>query len=156
MLHTTEGVSLEKIHPSLPSDENSSWHSAAEDVGFATPGILNSQFSEIPAVFEPVWVHPEIFSPDNDGQDDVVTLQYSFPTPGFVASVYVFDSGGRKIRTLANNKLLGTSGHMIWDGETDFGERAEIGIYVILVELFNLDGQLEVIKKTCVLATRLR
>ena len=156
LLESTEGVSLEKIHPLLPSMDGTHWHSAAEDIGFATPGLINSQFSDSYSDPDPVWIEPEIFSPDNDGYDDIVKLHYKFSNPGYVASVYVFNSEGRMMIRLANNKLLGTSGCIIWDGEMENGDRAEIGIYVFLMELYNLKGELKIYKKTCVLASRLK
>ncbi len=39
-----EGVSLERINPSLSTQSNDSWQSAASVVGYATPGYKNSQY----------------------------------------------------------------------------------------------------------------
>ncbi len=154
LLKSGEGVSLERIHPDLPTSDLLNWHSAAESVGFATPGLINSQFADKVAGTDPVWVNPEIFSPDNDGHDDVVFLNYEFKEPGYVANVMVFNSQGRLIRRLVNNQLCGTSGSFIWNGEDDGGQRAGIGIYVIFLEVYNLKGEVKAYKKTCVLATR--
>ena len=38
------GVSLERIDPNGNSNDAFNWHSAAQDIGFGTPGIKNSQF----------------------------------------------------------------------------------------------------------------
>ena len=46
LLRSFEGVALEKVSPDLPGFEASSWFSAAEDVGFGTPGLANSQLRE--------------------------------------------------------------------------------------------------------------
>ncbi|MGM0497800.1 MAG: lamin tail domain-containing protein, partial [Bacteroidota bacterium] len=72
MLNDTKGVSLERIHYDMPSAEKSTWHSAAESSGFATPTYKNSQFSENIESKMNFTVDPEVFSPDNDGRDDLL------------------------------------------------------------------------------------
>lgn len=155
MLRNVEGVSLERIHPDRSTDDRTNWHSAAESADFATPGFQNSQYTPDQEFTDPVWVEPEVFSPDNDGYNDIVQVFYNFNEPGFVGTVIVFDSKGRKIRNIMKNELLGTSGSFIWDGQNNAGERASIGIYVFFIEIFNLKGEKKVFKKICVLAIKL-
>jgi hypothetical protein len=153
LLNSTKGVSLERIHFDNPSQDANNWHSAAENVN-ATPGYKNSQYSLGENTSE-VTVSPEVFSPDNDGHNDVVNITYSFSAAGFVANCSIYDSKGRLVRTLVQNELLGTSGSFAWDGITDGKEKAAIGIYVIYFEVFTTDGTVKKHKKTCVVAGRL-
>jgi len=155
LLNSTDGVSLERISIDRLSDDRTNWHSAAESQGFATPGYINSQaftggFSE-----GDVSIDPEIFSPDNDGYQDVTTISYANNSPGWVANVSVFDSEGRKVRTLRSNELIGNEGSISWDGFTDDRIHAPIGIYIIFFEAFDKDGHVNSVKKTCVLAQKL-
>lgn len=155
LLTSLDGVSLEKIHPDLSSLDMKSWHSAAETVGFATPGYQNSQYIESNEIVDPLYLSPEIFSPDMDGYNDVLSIQYYLEEPGYMANVYIFDAHGRLIRQLVNNDMLGTQGTFTWDGTTDDQTKAPIGIYVIYAELFHPAGMVNRIKKTTVLGGKL-
>lgn len=155
LLKSYKGVSLERINPERPSTDNTNWHSAAEDAGFATPGYKNSQYSEAQFIDDPITIQPEIFSPDMDGRDDVLNINYQFDVPGFIANITIFDSRGRMVRKLIQNVLLGTEGTFSWDGITDEGQKASMGIYIIFFEVFDTSGSLNKYKKTAVLGGRL-
>ncbi len=156
LLSSVEGISLERINFNNPTNRESNWHSAAENAGFGTPGYLNSQYSEYNESEKEVWLVPEVFSPDNDGVDDIVQIHFAFKDPGHVASVYVFDAKGRIIRHLIRNELLSVEGLVSWDGLDDMDQKAPVGIYLVYVEIFDLKGNLKTYKKTCVLAGRLK
>lgn len=155
LLTTYDGVSLERINYDRPASDSTNWHSAAEDVGFATPGLQNSQYSPLLLADDPITISPEIFSPDNDGSDDVLNIHYNYQEPGRNASINIYDARGRKVRRLIDHELLGTSGQFSWDGLDDQRQKASIGIYIIYVEVFDLNGDVNHYKKTVVLATRL-
>ena len=150
-----DGVSLERLHPDRATQDQSNWHSAAESAGFATPGYKNSEYVDSKGDGSVVSVHPEIFSPDNDGHNDVVNVHYHFENPGNVASVIVYDSKGRLVRNLVNNELIGNDGSFVWDGVTNDYDKARIGMYIFYVEVFDINGNTKNYKKTCVLASKL-
>ena len=154
LLNDISGVSLERLGFDRLTHDKSNWHSAAEGVGFATPGYLNSQYTTTKLEKE-VTVEPEIFSPDNDGNNDVVNISYQFSTSGFVGTINVYDSNGRLVRTLVQNELLGTEGVFAWDGENDSQEKSRLGIYIIYFEAFGVDGEVKKYKIPCVLGSRL-
>lgn len=156
LLSNTEGISLERISFNRPSRDKTNWHSAAETVGYATPAVLNSQYSEAVTDDGAVSVSPEIFSPDNSGYNDVLNISYTFDEPGFIANISIYDNNGRRIRQLVRNALLGTTGTYSWDGTTDEGEKATIGIYIIYFEVYNAAGDLKRYKKAAVLAQRMK
>ncbi|MGB3526825.1 MAG: lamin tail domain-containing protein [Flavobacteriales bacterium] len=155
LLKSVDGVSLERVDPDRPTSDNSNWHSAAAAVNFATPGYQNSQYAPAPEAKGTITIDPAIFSPDNDGHQDLLTITYEFDEPGFVGTIKVFDLAGRDIRTLMNNELLGTSGSLSWDGLMDGNELARIGPYVIYMEAYDLAGNVEKFRKSVVLAHRL-
>ncbi len=156
LLNYVDGVSLERINFESPTDNRNNWHSAAESVGFGTPGVRNSQFTESsPDAEDQIMVEPEIFSPDNDGYNDVVSIKYTFEQPGYNMTVDVYDAHGRLVRKLVNNEYLGTSGAVNWDGIQDDNTKAPVGIYVFYVQIFDLSGNVKHYKKTCVLAAKL-
>jgi hypothetical protein len=155
LLDVTKGVSLERIDIERPTQDRTNWHSAAKNVGYATPGYKNSQYNDAENSSDEVSVSPEIFSPDEDGNNDVVNISYNFDTPGFVVNVMIYDSKGRLVRNLVRNELLGVSGTFSWDGINDDREKERIGIYILFIEVFDLDGNVKRFKKTCVLASKL-
>ena len=155
LLKSVSGVSLERISGSRPSQERSNWHSAAETVGFATPAYQNSQSSGDLAGGNPLALSPDIFSPDNDGNNDILNIAYTFDTPGYMANITVFDALGRLVRNLVNNEMCAVSGAFSWDGFTNDRRKAGIGYYLIYTEIFDLLGNVKHYKNTAVLGGKL-
>ena len=154
LLRSYKGVSLERIHFDRKTQDEFNWHSAASTAGYATPGDKNSAFSENITQTSHFEVYPETFSPDGDGYNDNLNIAYSFPQAGYRASIYIYNVAGKRLRTLINNQLLETEGYFTWDGIIDGGIKASIGTYIILIEYWNLDGEVGRIKKTCTLAVK--
>ncbi len=151
------GVSLEKINPDLPTNDPSSWQSAASTVGYATPTYQNSQYRSLGDQADQgiVVVEPEIFSPDEDGYNDYVLIRFSLPGNDYVAQVRIFDLEGNLVKTLLNNGLVSQEGFMKWDGTSEDGVKVPVGNYIILFEAFNSNGETIRVVKRCVVATRL-
>jgi hypothetical protein len=130
------------------------WHSAATAVGYGTPTYKNSQYHLTEGLNGEIRLSPEIFSPDNDGQDDFVTLDYHFPAPGYIANITIFNSMGRPVRYLQKNALCGTTGSFHWDGLQEKNQPLAVGVYIIFTEIFNLKGIKKQFKNEIVLARR--
>ncbi len=96
-----------------------------------------------------------MFSPNGDGYNDELKIKFSLSKPGYIANVLIFDAIGRQIKHLVKNQSLAQDGSWLWNGENDDGQRMNIGVYVILVEIFNQEGQVKKIKKTCTLTGRM-
>lgn len=154
LINNREGVSLERIDYNAPTQLQDNWHSAATSVGYGTPTYKNSQFKINDEVKGEVKISPEIVSPDNDGQDDFAAIDYSFPAAGYIANITVFDATGRPVKLLQRNALCGVKGSFRWDGLGDKGQQLTTGIYVILTEIFNLQGKKKVFKNSIVVARR--
>ena len=92
LLNDTKGVSLERIDHDRPTQDATNWHSAAEAIGFATPAYKNSQYNDAGETDNAIEITPELFSPDQDGVNDIVNINYHFDTPGYVANVVIYDS----------------------------------------------------------------
>ncbi|WP_345074016.1 lamin tail domain-containing protein [Hymenobacter fastidiosus] len=154
LLSDLNGVSLERIRTDGPATA-ANFHSAASTVGYATPGRPNSQYQEDPGGDQLFRLEPEIFTPDEDGQQDFTTLNYTLDQPGYAASVTVYDAQGRLTRQLVRNETMATSGFFRWDGLNDQGRKAPVGYYVLHIQLFqpNSGGKREY-KKTVVLGAR--
>jgi hypothetical protein len=151
----TKGVSLERLDAGMPAQDPHNWHSAASTAGYATPGSVNSQQLQIATLPGALNITPEIFSPDNDGKDDVAVISYILPAPGYVANITVYDAGGRPVRYLQHNTLLEVKGQMIWDGLGESNKVLATGIYIVFTEMFDLKGQVKRWKLPIVLAKRM-
>lgn len=154
LLSTLDGVSLERIRASGPS-LGSNFHSAAGAVGYATPGRANSQAQDVAGGGQDWTVAPEVFTPDDDGQQDLMLLSYQLDQPGYAGSVTVYDALGRLTRRLLRNETLATSGVVQWDGTDERGRKAAVGYYILHVEVFRPSGgERQELKKTVVLGAR--
>jgi hypothetical protein len=140
LLSSFEGVSLERLSPDLPTTQESNWHSASEACGYATPGRENSQIISIENMDGDFSLSCQIFSPDNDGLDDVIQFHYSNLKSGSVGNLTIYNERGIRVKRLVRNEYLGSEGNAIWDGLSDEGAPLEIGIYIATFEAFNEDG----------------
>lgn len=140
-LLTTEGVSLERLSPTLPTQNPDNWHSAAATAGFATPGYANSQHLPEGDGTE-FSISPAVISPDNDGFEDFAEFSLRFPEPGNRLTLRVFDVNGNAVNLLANNVLCGTEAAFRWDGLDDNRNRLPTGMYVVIAQYWNAQGKL--------------
>ena len=155
LLSSFEGISLERLSTEMPTNQSSNWHSASEAAGFATPGIENSQSLGIENMTGSFELSTSIFSPDNDGLDDVLQFHFSEMKSGCVGNLTIYNERGIRVRRLMRNEYLGLEGNIIWDGLTDEGEALAIGIYIVTFEAFNQDGIQVKYKRDFTLARKL-
>lgn len=150
-----EGISLERIDFNAATQNQDNWHSAAAEVGFATPSYENSQSNiSTETSTNEVWLTNKTFSPDYDGFEDFLLINYEVNQNGFTANIDIYDANGRWIERIAKNGVLGLNGFYKWDGTTNGGTRARMGIYIVFVELIHPNGTVQRIKETAVLAIR--
>lgn len=154
LLRSTTGVSLERINPEGISDSKENWYSAAETAGFSTPGKINSQHTSQNTSSISFTLEPELFTPDNDGQNDNLLIHYNPEKPGSMMTIIIFDVKGRLIRKLVSNAMLATENTFSWDGITENHTKATAGIYVVFAEIYNSSGEVRRFKKTTILGIR--
>lgn len=152
IMDNPEGVSLERLVPSVPSNNPDNWHSAASTAGYATPTSKNSQAGDHSAAKQPFSLASKIFSPDQDGYQDFLKILYRFEKPGTVVNITIFDLKGREIIRLVRNSLAGKEGFYTWDGTTRESRKAPVGVYVLLLETHHPDGSSSRQKLSCTLA----
>lgn len=154
LLHTVEGVSLERINPGVSGHSPNNWHSASSECGFATPGYQNSQYQAEPLKKTEIIFEQTAFSPNGDGFNDQLRIRYKTMLPGWMATCRIFDRSGRLLFKLLDNSMLGTSGIIEWAGEDETGDKLPCGPYILLMELFDLNGNYERYKKAVVLTDK--
>ncbi len=144
--------SLERIHPSLYAGNARSWGPCVADAK-ATPGKINSIFAAPSVYAAELTAHPNPFSPDGDGREDVTLISGRIQDLNARLQVKIFDIRGRLIRTILENRFTGNRFDVVWDGLDDEGREARIGIYIIYVQVIDdLAGVLREMKSTVVLA----
>ncbi|QMU30127.1 lamin tail domain-containing protein [Adhaeribacter radiodurans] len=154
LISDVNGVSLERIRLERPSIA-SNFHSAASNVGYASPGYRNSQVQELAMATQVFTIEPKVFTPDGDGDRDFTTINYEAAKNGMVANITVYDTNGRLIKNLVKNELLANQGFFQWDGTNNQQQKAPIGYYVLFIQLFNLQGNVQTFKETVVVGGKL-
>lgn len=138
LLLDTEGISLERLSCSSPTQSEHNWFSAAKSTGGATPGLPNSQQISAIQLGSLTLSHPEL-SPDQDGYHDFLEIQYELPEPNMLVQASIYTLSGQIVKQLSSNELFATSGVLIWDGSTDFDTIAGPGIYILDFQAFSTD-----------------
>jgi hypothetical protein len=153
-LYGTEGIALEKVAPDLPSDMAANWHSASEACGWGTPGAENSTLINSPVERNGMQLSASRISPDSDGFEDVLSVDVFPGGDGNVITVTVFNDRGYIVRRLAERYSAGAGARFVWDGLSDSGARLPAGLYMIIAESFNTEGQTRRWKDVCALLYR--
>ncbi len=152
LIDDTEGVSLERVSFSIETNDLRNWQSASQNARFATPGYENSNSIVLDPTSDMFSIVNESFSPNLDGVDDQMILNYNLDKSGYLANISVHDAAGYKIKNLSQNELLSAAGIITWDGTNSEGNISNLGIYIIVGKLFHEDGEVIEFKKTTVLA----
>ncbi len=147
-----DGVALERIRSGAPTNDPANWTSASPLLTGApgTPTLPNSQrLAPLDAVGDDLIILPvERLSPDDDGYEDFLEIQYKLPLEGYAATMTIFDSGGVPVKRLIRQELIGTEGALRWDGDFDDGTRARPGIYILFLEIYSPSGVVKNIKRS--------
>lgn len=154
LLKDVKGVSLERVSFTKSGYEVGNLQSAATAAGYATPTYKNSQ-SEDESLNNAVNLVNKTFSPDNDGFEDQLQIDYRFKGSGYLATINIYTDKGVLVRKLARNISMSTQGSIMWDGMNDSGQLCKVGLYVIKTDIFNVNGNKLSFKQTCVLASKL-
>jgi len=155
LISDVKGISLERNSFTKTSDNPRNWHSASATVGFATPGYQNSAFEIVSEKIDIVTFEPKIFSPNDDGINDLFLIKIAPGESGLIANIRIYNESGLEIKRLANNLMIGAQDIIEWDGTTGNHQKAGLGIYIVQVELFGMQSGKKQFKSVCVLTDRL-
>ncbi len=155
LLGDKNGVSLERISFTQATNSSSNWHSAASTAGYATPGYQNSQAITANKTQQYFKLQSKTVSPDEDGFEDVLVLNYNLPAPDYLVNIVIYDTEGRMVKQWLNNRTTGTEGFLTWDGTDSDGQKAGTGIYILQIEGLHPNGEKIKQKMSCVVAARL-
>ena len=145
-LSETKGVAIERISPENVVAVSNNWTSASEQMQYGTPGSKNSQHANFSSTLD-FEMSSDYLSPNGDGYQDALIIEYKSSKPGEIASLYIFDKAGQLIKTVADKSILGDSNQFIWKVDNDQKSKVDYGIYIVLLEIDNASSKAR-IKKT--------
>lgn len=148
LLRNKAGVALERRSLEQPCNEAGNWFSASSTADYGTPGYENSQSQEYLAEETAFEFSSTLVSPDGDGYQDEIIIDYLLENNEIYADVILFDARGTLVRRLLNNALLGTHGSFVWDGRGENGQTLAKGRYVLYINLHDLHGTQQSLKRT--------
>ena len=144
LLRNKAGVSLERRSFGRPTNEPSNWFSASSTSGYGTPGYANSQSSEFLAKETDFVLSSAIVSPDGDGYQDMLTVEYALERGDLMGDAALFDATGLRVAQLLNSALLGTHGSFEWTPDNTLPR----GRYVLTIILYDTHGTRQQIRQT--------
>lgn len=153
LLRNKAGVAIERRSALRATNEEGNWFSASSTCGYGTPGYANSQSTEFLAEESAFVFSSALLSPDGDGYEDALAIDYRMEEGSLTARVDVYDGHGVAVRRLLNGGLLGTHGRMEWDGRDEEGRLAAQGQYVVQIILYDTAGTRQLIRRTVAIIT---
>ena len=114
LLRNKAGVALERRSFDQPTNQPSNWYSASSLCGYGTPGYANSQSTEVLALEADFVLSSTTVSPDGDGYQDYLQVDYALERGDLMADAAIFDATGHRVEQLLNAALLGTNGTFRW------------------------------------------
>jgi len=151
-----KGVSLERRRFDQPTNAPGNFTSAAAATNYATPGYQNSMYEENQQDDNKTfWLNSRTCSPDNDGFEDLLVLNYRINGDDYMANMVIYNDRGTPVKHLVQNYRLASSGQLEWNGLNDDGQLAQVGIHILWIEIYNSKGELKHERKSFVLAKKL-
>lgn len=147
LLRDKAGVSLERRSLERATNDAGNWFSASSTSGYGTPGYENSQSTEILVEERAFAFSSDVVSPDGDGYQDELEVNYAVGDGSLMAKIEVYDARGVRVRLLLNNALLGTHGTVVWDGHDDNGTLLPRGQYIVQTTVYDTNGTRQVLRK---------
>ncbi|MDR0733811.1 MAG: lamin tail domain-containing protein [Dysgonamonadaceae bacterium] len=138
-----KGISLERSDFNRPANSADNWYSASAESGFGTPGYQNSQKTDQTGIEKISIVYPQ-FSADN------YSIRYQLDKSGYHCRALIYDVTGKTVNTIADTELSGTEGRLLWNGKGSSGQPLVAGIYIVYIEVYNMDGDVQKFRKPVV------
>lgn len=141
-----KGISLERISPDISGNDPHNWTSAGTLPSSSTPGSINSQFRDLNELNNRLFsISDDYFTPNGDGDRDVLWFRVQH-VDEYLASVQIFNSAGRPVKTICNANPGINISRFSWNGTDNTGSLCSSGIYIVYFTLTS-SSKSEQIKK---------
>lgn len=131
------GKSLEKQFQGIPSEDPGLWSFSVSDQGM-TPGHNNS-IRSLPGLRNCFNVFPEIFEPN---VDELIQFSIDSETAIHFLELFCFNMAGQIVFQKEQNLFTNPSCLIFWNGQTPGGTFPARGIYLALVILHTIEGDI--------------
>lgn len=138
-LKNTHNVALERISFEQNTNAMGNFISATADIGFGTPTYKNSAQIELAPKVR-FWLSSKTLSPDGDGFEDDLEINYELNGHEWLAQMEVYDATGNWVCTSFPNASLSPQGKWSWSPSLQHFTLNQ-GIYVWVVKLFHPQGK---------------
>lgn len=81
-------------------------------------------------------------SPNGDGQDDSLVINYDLAGSDNICSMRVFNSNGETVKVLLKSEAISGNGRILWDGSTINSGIAPAGYYNLVSEVWSEKGNI--------------
>lgn len=150
LLPSTRGIALERLATRPASTQENQpttsyldgwnpnhWVSSGHPSG-GTPGQRNHTtiHQEDPQDNEWVQLSPDPFTPNQDGVDDILRIQYQLNAPDYLIDASIFTIQGVPLNYLSRGQLAGSHGVLYWKGWTSDGVLVPAGLYLLHVRAY--------------------
>lgn len=131
---------LERLTKSAEINPENNWITAASTTSFGTPGYKNAQSqeqiesnseTELFACIQPY------FTPNGNGENDVLQFLIQAPVSGCLAQITIFDFQGNEIYQPLHNELIQEQETVYWKGETNTDQLVKAGTYIAELKLYH-------------------
>ncbi|MBN1768782.1 MAG: lamin tail domain-containing protein [Prolixibacteraceae bacterium] len=143
-----DGVSLERVSFTIPTNEKDNWKSASSLAAYATPGAKNSQAETEEGQSEiDIELSSNALSPNGDNYNDELEISISGNTTDYLISLFVYDVQGIEKKRILNNELGGTSNTIGYNLHDNHDLLLRPGTYILFAEMIHPDKKTVVKKK---------
>ncbi|HKJ69384.1 MAG TPA: lamin tail domain-containing protein, partial [bacterium] len=134
-----EGRSYERFHQQAGEHSPVNWQVSLSGEG-ATPGKPNTLYRDSDTTAREWTVAPALFSPDGDGDADILQIRYQGSAGLQYVTIHLYDTAGRLVRALIRDQSAPAISVWTWDGRNGRDITLPIGIYLVHVEYETIDG----------------
>lgn len=149
LLNDKNGVSLERISTTRPTQDPNNWQSASAHNDYATPACPNSASERMIDRVDEVRYSSSLISPNGDGYQDELSVYFNLPSDTWYLTMRIFNASGHLVDTPWRNEAISAQASMSWDACFANGSILPIGMYVMHLELWNASGKRREFKQAC-------
>ncbi len=134
------GRSLERINPDRSGTDPLNWGIHVGSAGHSAGCVNSIHFGtgDHPLIFQ---LGPNPFSPDGDGFEDILEIDFNLPWPTARLNIQIYDLAGRPVHRLADQLPVAHRGRIQWDGSWQYGEVARVGLYILHITVESIQGE---------------
>jgi len=138
--------SIEKINPQLSASDPANWVPAVKK---ATPGTVNSVYQELsnPDGENSVGLNNQLISPNEDGKNDQLILNYQFNSAYIYLSAAVYNLQGHLMNQIADNQYQSAAGSLVFNCRGKNGNLLADGAYILFISAKKSDGKTQEFKQ---------